>query len=121
MTLFWEKSMSPVASYAALGAAIVLEVIGTTFLQKSEQFTKAIPTVVMACCYLSAFYFLSLVLKTIPVGLAYAIWSGMGIVLISAIGYFVFRQTLDTAALVGLSFIVIGVVIVNGFSKSVAH
>lgn len=113
--------MSPFASYAALGAAIVLEVIGTTFLQKSEQFTRLMPTLVMGVCYLVAFYFLSLVLKTIPVGLAYAIWSGMGIVLISAIGYFVFRQTLDTPALVGLGFIVVGVVIVNGFSKSVAH
>lgn len=113
--------MSPIASYATLGAAIVLEVVGTTFLQKSEQFTKAIPTVVMAVCYLGAFYCLSFVLKTIPVGLAYAIWSGLGIVLISAVGYVVFRQTLDTAALVGLGFIVVGVVIVNGFSKSVAH
>lgn len=113
--------MSLIASYAALGAAIVLEVVGTTFLQKSEQFTRTIPTVVMAACYLGAFYLLSLVLKTIPVGLAYAIWSGLGIVLISAVGYFVFRQTLDTAALVGLAFIVVGVVIVNGFSKSIAH
>ena len=113
--------MSPFATYAALGAAIVLEVVGTTFLQKSEQFTKAMPMVVMATCYLIPFYLLSLALKTIPVGLAYAIWSGMGIVLVSAVGYFLFRQALDTAALVGLSFIIVGVVIVNGFSKSVAH
>lgn len=113
--------MNPIASYAALGAAIVLEVVGTTFLQKSEQFTKMVPTLMMATCYLCAFFFLSLVLKTIPVGLAYAIWSGLGIVLISTVAYFVFGQTLDTAAIVGLGFIVVGVVIVNVFSKSVAH
>lgn len=80
-----------------------------------------IPTALMAGFYISAFYLLSLALKTIPIGLAYAIWSGMGIVLISAVGYLVFRQTLDTVALVGLGFIIAGVVLVNGFSKSVAH
>jgi small multidrug resistance pump len=113
--------MNPIASYAALGAAIVLEVVGTTFLQKSEHFTKIVPTLVMAACYLCAFYFLSLVLKTIPVGLAYAIWSGLGIVLISAVAYSVLGQKLDTAAIIGLGFIVFGVVIVNVFSKSLAH
>lgn len=113
--------MSPIASYAALGAAIIFEVIGTTFLQKSAQFTRVMPTTLMAGCYISSFYLLSLALKTIPIGLAYAIWSGMGIVLISAVGYLVFRQTLDTVALVGLGFIIIGVVLVNGFSKSVGH
>ncbi|MFD0879997.1 multidrug efflux SMR transporter [Variovorax dokdonensis] len=76
-----------------IGCSHLLEVIGTTSLQKSERFTRAMPTLVMATCYVSSFYFLALVLKTIPVGLAYAIWSGMCIVLISAIGYFVFRQT----------------------------
>ncbi len=113
--------MTPLMSYAALGAAIMLEVIGTTFLQKSEQFTKLTPTVIMGACYLGAFYFLSLSLKIIPVGLAYAIWSGLGIVLISAIGYVMFRQSLDLAALIGIGFIIVGVVIVNVFSKSIAH
>jgi len=113
--------MPPIASYAALGAAIVLEVIGTTFLQKSEQFTKVLPTLVMGACYVGAFYFLSVVLKSMPIGLAYAIWSGLGIVLISAVGYFVFGQTLDTPAVVGLGLIIAGVVVVNGFSKSIAH
>jgi small multidrug resistance pump len=112
--------MTPLLSaYSVLGAAIVLEVIGTTFLHKSEQFTRFGPTLIMALCYLVAFYFLSLALRVIPVGLAYAIWSGLGIVLISAIGYFVFRQTLDLAAIIGLGFIVVGVVIVNVFSKSI--
>src|SRR5690606_25227548 len=115
-------TMKPViAAYGALGVAIVLEVIGTTMLQKSEQFTRLIPTLAMAVCYLAAFYFLSIVLKTMPVGLAYAIWSGLGIVLISIIGYVVFGQKLDLAALIGLGFIIVGVVIVNGFSKSIGH
>ena len=114
--------MKPIiAAYGALGIAIVLEVIGTTMLQKSEQFTRLFPTLAMAVCYLSAFYFLSIVLKTMPVGLAYAIWSGLGIVLISIIGYVTFGQKLDLAALIGLGFIILGVVIVNGFSKSISH
>ena len=108
-------------TYITLGGAIVLEVIGTTFLQKTEQFTKLSPTLAMAICYIGAFYLLSLVLKTIPVGIAYAIWSGLGIVLISAVGYIVFRQSLDLAAIIGLTLIIIGVVIVNVFSKSVSH
>jgi len=110
-----------IITYAALGIAIVLEVVGTTFLQKSEQFTRLVPTTLMAICYLAAFYFLSLALKTIPVGLAYAIWSGLGIVLISAIGYIMFRQSLDLAAVIGLGFIITGVVIVNVFSRSIPH
>ncbi|HRK96141.1 MAG TPA: multidrug efflux SMR transporter [Rhodospirillales bacterium] len=105
-------------AYGALGAAIVLEVAGTTFLQMSEQFTKLVPTLLMAACYLVAFYFLTLAIKTIPIGLAYAIWSGLGILLISAIGYVLFRQSLDVAAMIGLGFIVAGVIIVNVFSKS---
>ncbi|MBN9167715.1 MAG: QacE family quaternary ammonium compound efflux SMR transporter [Myxococcales bacterium 68-20] len=114
--------MSPaVTTYGALGLAIVLEVTGTTYLQKSEQFTKLVPTIVMAGCYLCSFYLLSQALKTIPVGIAYAIWSGLGIVLISTVGYVVLRQPLDRAAVIGLGFIVVGVVIVNLFSKSAAH
>lgn len=109
------------AAYGALGIAIVLEVIGTTLLQKSEQFTRLVPTIAMAICYLGAFYFLSIVLKSMPVGLAYAIWSGLGIVLISIIGYAVFGQTLDMAAMIGLGFIIVGVIIVNMFSKSIGH
>ncbi|WP_272424200.1 DMT family transporter [Polyangium jinanense] len=104
-----------------MGLAIALEVVGTTFLQKSEQFTKPIPTAIMAACYLGAFYFLSHALKSIPIGIAYAIWSGLGIVLISTVGYVVFRQRLDLAAVIGLGFIVAGVVIVNIFSSSVTH
>ncbi len=110
--------MTSLSAYGALGAAIVLEVAGTTFLQMSEQFTKLVPTLLMAACYLIAFYFLTLAIKTIPIGLAYAIWSGLGILLISLIGYVVFRQSLDVAAIIGLALIIVGVIIVNVFSKS---
>jgi small multidrug resistance pump len=108
-------------SSAALAIAIVTEVAGTTALQLSEQLTRLVPTVVMGVCYLASLYFLSLALKTIPIGIAYAIWSGLGIVLISLIGYVRFRQALDTPALIGVGLIVAGVVIANLFSKSVVH
>ncbi|EYF01791.1 DMT family transporter [Chondromyces apiculatus] len=114
--------MNPsVMTYGALGLAITLEIVGTTLLQKSAQFTRLIPTVAMVICYMGAFYFLSHALKTIPMGIAYAIWSGLGIVLISTVGAVVFRQRLDLAAIIGLGFIVVGVVIVNVFSKAVTH
>lgn len=111
----------PISSSAALAIAILLEVIGTTALQMSEQLTKLIPTVVMVVCYIGSLYFMSLALKTIPIGITYAIWSGLGIVLITAIGYVKFRQALDTPALIGVGLIVAGVVVANLFSKSVVH
>jgi small multidrug resistance pump len=110
----------PISSGAALAVAILLEVTGTTALQMSEQLTKLVPTLVMVICYLGSLYFMSLALKTIPIGITYAIWSGLGIVLITAIGYTKFRQTLDTPALIGVGLIVAGVVIAN-LSKSVVH
>ena len=109
------------SAYAALFTAIVLEVIGTTLLQKSAQFTRLWPTLGMAACYLGAFWFLSLTLRTVPVGLAYAIWSGLGIVLISLIGWRVFGQALDLPAMIGLALIIAGVMVVNLFSKSMPH
>ena len=112
--------MNPV-TWAFLGGAIVFEVIGTSLLQASNQFTKTWPTIGMAICYGCAFYLLTHALKVIPVGLAYAIWSGLGVVLISLIGLFVFRQKLDLPALIGLAMIVGGVVVINVFSKAVSH
>jgi small multidrug resistance pump len=112
---------SPLTTYAALGIAITCEVVGTTLLQQTQQFTRLLPTLGTLVCYGAAFYFLTIVLKTMPVGIAYAIWSGLGIVLISAVGLVLFRQTLDTAALIGLGFIITGVIIVNLFSNSVSH
>jgi small multidrug resistance pump len=108
-------------TYAFLFTAIVLEVIGTSALKASEQFTRLLPILVMVACYGTSFFFLSLVLRTLPVGIAYAIWSGLGIVLISMVGVFWFKQPLDLPALAGLGLIIAGVVVVNLFSKSVGH
>ncbi|MBY4609590.1 QacE family quaternary ammonium compound efflux SMR transporter [Rhizobium sp. 9T] len=113
--------MSQAAVYGLLFAAIVLEVIGTTALQLSQQFTRIGPTVLVVACYAAAFYCLSLTLKSIPVGIAYAIWSALGIVLISSVGLIFFKQRLDLPAILGLGLIVSGVVVVNLFSKSVSH
>jgi small multidrug resistance pump len=108
-------------TYAFLFTAIVLEVIGTSALKASEQFTRLLPILIMVACYGASFFFLSLVLRTLPVGIAYAIWSGLGIVLISMVGVIWFKQPLDFPALVGLGLIIAGVVVVNLFSKSVGH
>ena len=108
-------------SNVALALAIVTEVAGTTALQLSEQLTRLVPTLVMGACYLASLYLLSLALKTIPIGIAYAIWSGLGIVLISLIGYVKFRQALDLPAMIGVGFIIAGVVIANVFSRSMVH
>ncbi|WP_413587341.1 DMT family transporter [Bdellovibrio sp. HCB274] len=112
---------SKLVAYAFLGLAIVSEVIGSTFLQKSEQFTKAIPTLILAVCYLAAFYFLSLALKAIPLGVAYGIWGSVGIALTAFVGYFVFNQKLDLAAIIGISLMISGVIVIQVFSKSVSH
>lgn len=112
--------MSPQTWLALLGA-IGFEIAGTTLLQKSEQFSRLWPTLGLAVCYLTAFYLLSLALRQMPVGLAYAIWSGLGVVAISVIGMVVFKQKLDLAAIVGLTLIVSGVVVINVFSKAVTH
>ncbi len=108
-------------AYGALAIAIVCEVIGTSFLMKSEQFTKLVPTLFMALFYAGSFFFLSQALKMLPLGVAYAIWGGLGIVLTALIGVFVFRQTLDPAAIIGIGMIVGGVVVVNVFSNAVPH
>lgn len=112
--------MSPL-TWAALLGAIALEVAGTTMLQASQQFTRVWPTAGMAVCYGLAFYLLSIALRQMPVGIAYAIWSGLGVVLISVIGTVVFRQRLDLPAMLGLAMIVGGVVVINLFSKTVGH
>ncbi|MCH4268187.1 MAG: SMR family transporter [Brevundimonas sp.] len=95
--------------------------MGTTLLQQSQQFTRPWPTAGLAVCYGVAFYLLTLALKQMPVGLAYAIWSGLGVVLISVIGLFLFKQKLDPPAIIGLALIIGGVVVINVFSKSVTH
>ncbi|MFH4466649.1 SMR family transporter [Vibrio diabolicus] len=105
----------------ALSIAIVCEVIATSYIPKTEQFTKMMPSTVVLIGYGIAFFLLSVTVKTIPVGVVYAIWSGAGIVLVATVGYFVYGQRLDLPALVGIGFILTGVMIVNLLSKTVGH
>jgi multidrug transporter EmrE-like cation transporter len=104
-----------------LAIAIVGEVIATSFLRASAGFSQLVPTIVVVVGYGITFYFFSLALQTIPVGIGYAIWSGAGIVLISIIAYFVYGQSLDLPALVGIGLILAGVLVINLFSQSSAH
>lgn len=107
--------------YWYLAIAICAEVVGTLALKASNEFTQTLPSTICVLGYVVAFYFFSMVLKTIPVGIAYAIWAGMGIVLVASISAVVYRQIPDVAAIIGMVFIVSGVVIINLFSKTVSH
>ncbi len=104
-----------------LSLAIISEVVGTSFLKFTEGFTRFWPSVIVVACYASAFYLLSLTLETIPVGVAYAIWAGVGTTLIVLVGWIFIGQKLDTAAIVGISLIVTGVAVLNIFSKSIVR
>lgn len=104
-----------------LGAAIVAEVAGSTMLMKSQQFTRLMPGLATVLLYVMAFYWLSLALRQIPLGIAYSVWAGVGIVLVSMVGVVIFRQTLDWAAIAGIGCIVVGIVLINGVSGSVSH
>jgi small multidrug resistance pump len=108
-------------TYLFLIIAIVAEVIGTSALKASQGFSQVLPSIVVVVGYGVAFYFLSLTLRTFPVGLAYAIWSGAGIVLVSAAGWVLYGQRLDLWGFIGVGFIIAGVLIVNLLSKSAAH
>lgn len=108
-------------TYAILALAIVVEVIATTALARSASFTRFWPSVVTVLGYALAFWLLSFPLRVMPTGIVYAIWSGMGIVLISAVAWVWYRQVLDTPALIGLGLIIAGVLVVNLFSKSLNH
>lgn len=110
-----------VMSYLYLGIAIVAEVIATSFLRQSAGFTKIVPTAIMATGYGVAFYCLSLALRDIPTGVAYAIWSGVGIVLIALIAWIVQGQRLDAPAMAGIGLIMAGVLVMNLFSKTTGH
>ncbi|AVF65427.1 QacE family quaternary ammonium compound efflux SMR transporter [Vibrio alginolyticus] len=105
----------------ALSIAIVCEVIATSYIPKTEQFTKVMPSTVVLIGYGIAFFLLSVTVQTMPVGVVYAIWSGAGIVLVATVGYFVYGQRLDLPALVGIGFIIAGVLIVNLLSKTVGY
>lgn len=108
-------------SWILLSIAITAEVLATSALKASEGFTKPLPTLSMALGYTIAFYFLSLTLRTIPVGIAYAIWAGLGVVLITLVGWLQFDQKLDAAAIIGMGLIVTGVAVMNLFSTAVSH
>jgi small multidrug resistance pump len=104
--------------WIALGIAITAETIATSAMKSSEGFTKILPSIVVVIGYGISFYFLSITLKSIPVGIAYAVWSGVGIVLISIVGWFLYGQKLDAPAFIGMALIISGVVIMNVFSRA---
>ncbi|MEA2840961.1 MAG: small multidrug resistance pump [Methylobacteriaceae bacterium] len=108
-------------NYLYLAVAISCEVIGTSALKASDGFSKLRPTLLMALCFAVALFCLSQTLRTIPLGIAYAIWCGAGIILTALSGWFVFRQSLDLAAITGMALIIAGVLVINLMSKSVAE
>ena len=108
-------------TYFYLLIAIASEVVATSALKASNSFTVLLPSLITLAGYAVAFYFLSLTLRTIPVGIVYAIWSGLGIVLIAIVGWVWFRQTLDLPAMLGMGLILAGVLVINVFSGSVGH
>ncbi len=108
-------------NFLYLAIAIVSEVIGTSALKLSDGFTRLGPSLVVVAGYVSAFFFLSLTLRTIPVGVAYAIWSGVGVVLITLVAWLWMGQKLDLAGVIGIGLIVAGVVVLNVFSKATVH
>jgi small multidrug resistance pump len=110
-----------VIAYAWLGVAIIAEVIATTALRAADGFTQLWPSLISIVGYVVAFYFLSLTLRSMPVGIAYAIWSGVGIVLISLAGWLIYKQLLDLPALLGMGLIMAGVIVINLFSKTAVH
>jgi small multidrug resistance pump len=107
--------------YVILAFAVLAETIGTTALQASQQFTRPIPTLIVVIAYAIAFYLLGAALKFFPVGIAYAIWSGLGIVLIAMIGLVVFGQRLDWPAILGLAMILSGIMVIHLFSNTSPH
>ncbi len=107
--------------YFYLVVAIATEVISTSLLKATEEFTKPLPTVIVIVGYLLSFYFLTLTLRAIPVGITYAVWSGLGIVMVTAAAFFLYNQSLDLAAVIGITLIIAGVIVMNLFSKSIVH
>lgn len=108
-------------AYLYLAIAIVSEVVGTAALKATEEFTRLIPSLIVVVGYASAFFFLNLTLRTIPAGIAYAVWAGCGIVLICAVSWVLYKQALDAPAILGIGLIAAGVVIINAFSGSISH
>ncbi|MDO4224787.1 MAG: multidrug efflux SMR transporter [Bergeyella zoohelcum] len=107
--------------YLYLAIAIIFEVTGSSFLNKSDGFTKFFPSFITIIAFIGCFFFLSQALKEIPLGIAYAIWAGVGLVLTALVSVFIFKQPLDFWAILGIAFIIIGVLIINLLSKSSGH
>lgn len=108
-------------TYAILVLAVIFETIGTTALQASQQFSRVGPSIVVVVAYAVSFFLLSMTLKVMPVGVVYALWSGMGIVFIALIGLTVFGQKLDLAAVLGLLLIIAGIAVIHLFSNATPH
>ena len=108
-------------AYLYLAIAIVAEVTATSALKASDEFTKIIPVLIIIVGYGIAFYFMTLVLRTIPIGITYAVWSGLGIVLVAIVGAVLYKQIPDTPAIIGMGLIITGVAVINIFSKTVSH
>ena len=111
----------PAHIYLILACAVLAETVGTSALQASQQFTRLWPSVLVVLAYGVSFYLLSVTLKVLPVGIVYAIWSGLGIVFIALIGYLVFRQALDWPAVMGMAMILGGILVIHLFSKATPH
>ena len=108
-------------TYLYLAIAIVAEVAATSALKASDEFTKLVPSLIVVVGYGVAFYFMTLVLRVLPIGITYAVWSGLGIVLVTVVGFFLYKQSPDLPAMIGMGLIVSGVVIINVFSKTISH
>ncbi len=108
-------------AYLYLAIAIIAEVIATSALKASAEFSKLFPSLIVIIGYGIAFYFMTLVLRTIPLGITYAIWSGIGIVLVAIVGAILYKQIPDTPAILGMGLIISGVIVIHLFSKTVSH
>ena len=108
-------------AYLYLSIAIIAEVVGTSALKASREFTNFVPSLIVVVGYGVAFYFMTLALRSIPIGITYAVWSGVGIVLITIAGVFLYKEIPDLPAIIGMGFIISGVVVIHVFSKTVSH
>jgi len=108
-------------AYLYLAIAIIAEVVATSALKASVEFTKLFPSLIVVVGYGIAFYFMTLVLRTLPIGITYAVWSGFGIVLVAIVGALLYKQIPDIPAIIGMSLIISGVIVIHVFSKTVSH
>lgn len=108
-------------TYLYLAIAIIAEVAATSALKASEEFTRLFPSLIVVAGYGIAFYFMTLVLRVIPIGITYAIWSGVGIVLVAVVGFILYKQIPDISAILGMGLIIAGVVVIHVFSKTINH